>query len=163
MKDEIEKIDSLELEEKLVCKNYGLVVSQALSFSNQNSQFSLEDYIQVGLIGLLKAIREYKEDKAKFSTFATVCIRNNMLNLLRKTKNKNSVIFDSDFLASSQIDQESFFDYVPDYLSEEHKFILNLKLQNYNNREIREMISCTKKQLEDKIKEITKVLKGCGQ
>ena len=63
MKDEIEKIDSLELEEKLVCKNYGLVVSQALSFSNQNSQFSLEDYIQVGLIGLLKAINLQNEHK----------------------------------------------------------------------------------------------------
>ena len=91
MKDETKQLNNLELEEELVCKNYGLVVSQALSFSNENSQFLLEDYIQVGLIGLLKAIREYKEDKAKFSTFATVCIRNHMLNLLRRTKNKKSV------------------------------------------------------------------------
>ena len=86
-----------------------------------------------------------------------------MLNLLRRTKNKSSVIFDSDYLSTSQIDKENFFEYVPDYLSEEHKFIIKLKLQNYNNREIREMISCTKKQLEDKMKEITKALRGCGQ
>ena len=163
MKDETKQLNNLELEEELVCKNYGLVVSQALSFSNENSQFLLEDYIHVGLIGLLKAIREYKEDKAKFSTFATACIRNHMLNLLRRTKNKSSVIFDSDYLSTSQIDKENFFEYVPDYLSEEHKFIIKLKLQNYNNREIREMISCTKKQLEDKMKEITKALRGCGQ
>ena len=66
--------ETQELEEQLVHTHYGLVVSQALRFSSHRS--SVEDHIQVGLIGLLKAIRNYDPEKSKFSTFATVCIRN---------------------------------------------------------------------------------------
>ena len=61
-----------ELEDQLIRNNYGLVVSQALSFLSKNS--SLDEFIQAGLIGLLRAIRQHDEDIAKFSTYATVCI-----------------------------------------------------------------------------------------
>ena len=44
-----------ELEDQLIRNNYGLVVSQALSFLAKNS--SLDEFIQAGLIGLLRAIR----------------------------------------------------------------------------------------------------------
>ena len=52
MNDDVIKLkSSKELENELIHKHYGLVVSQALSFCGQTSL--LEDYIQVGLIGLL--------------------------------------------------------------------------------------------------------------
>jgi DNA-directed RNA polymerase specialized sigma subunit len=56
-----------ELEDQLIRNNYGLVVSQALSFLSKNS--SLDEFIQAGLIGLLRAIRQHDEDIAKFSTY----------------------------------------------------------------------------------------------
>ena len=62
-----------ELEEELVYDHYGLVVSQALYFLNDPN---FDDYIQVGLIGLLKAIRKHNPEKSKFSTFASICINN---------------------------------------------------------------------------------------
>ena len=76
-------LEKEELEEKLIREHYGLVISQALYFLDDSS---FEDYIQAGLIGLLKAIRNYDENKAKFSTFATVCIRNEIQSL-----NKNII------------------------------------------------------------------------
>ena len=71
-------------EESLVIENYGLVVSQALKLVVQKQD--LDDYIQVGLMGLLKAIRNYNPEKSKFSTFATVCIRNEILKFIKKKK-----------------------------------------------------------------------------
>ena len=70
--------NSEELEEQLVSQHYGLVVSQALYFC-RSRRSSLDDYVQVGCIGLLKAIRNYNPEKSKFPTFATICIRNELL------------------------------------------------------------------------------------
>ena len=52
-----------ELESELIHEHYGLVVSQALSFLSGDHRSNLEDFIQVGLIALLKAIRKYDETK----------------------------------------------------------------------------------------------------
>ena len=43
-----------------------------------------EDLIQEGMVGLLKAVREYDAEKeASFRTFAEVCIRNRLYSVLR--------------------------------------------------------------------------------
>jgi len=84
MKNDIVKLKSSEeLESELIHKHYGLVVSQALSFLRDDRRSNLEDFIQVGLIALLKAIRKYDKTKSKFSTFATLCIKNEFLNYRR--------------------------------------------------------------------------------
>ena len=143
-----------ELEDQLIRNNYGLVVSQALSFLSKNS--SLDEFIQAGLIGLLRAIRQHDEDIAKFSTYATVCIRNEIQKLKSKNKDKDvKVFFDNNLLAKSLKDKyyikESFFDYVPDYLSEEENIILKLKLENYTNAEICDFLNCTRVVLNKKL------------
>ena len=144
-----------ELEERLIQNNYGLVVSQALSFLSKNS--NIDDYIQAGLIGLLKAIRSYDSHISKFSTFASVCIRNEILKLKSKEDKKRSfrIIFDSNLLAKSAAAKyyirESFFDYVPDCLTEEENFILKLKLENHTNKEICDFLGCTRNALDKKL------------
>tara|TARA_Y100000296_G_scaffold82474_1_gene111664 strand:+ start:302 stop:802 length:501 start_codon:yes stop_codon:yes gene_type:complete len=144
-----------ELEEHLTRSNYGLVVSQALSFLSKTS--NIDDYIQAGLIGLLKAIRLHDSDISKFSTFASVCIRNEILKLKAKENKKRDVkvVFDSNLLAKSASAKyyikESFFDYVPSYLSEEENFILKLKLENNTNSEICDFLGCTKSVLNKKL------------
>ena len=145
--------DDKELEGQLVRENYGLVVSQALSFLSDN-KISLDDYIQAGLIGLLKAIRNYDQSKSKFSTFASVCIRNEMLNLKRKSK-KDLVSFNDDILQSNHptVIISNFFEYVPDEMNKEEKFIIKLKLMNYTNSEIAEYLSCSKSTVSNRIKE----------
>lgn len=45
-----------------------------------------DDIEQYGLIGLWKACKNYDSDKSKFATFATRCIRNEILMELRRRK-----------------------------------------------------------------------------
>ena len=153
----------IELEEQLVREHYGLVVSQALSFLSDN-KIDLDDYIQAGFIGLLKAIRNHDESKSKFSTFASVCIRNEILNLKRKHK-KNTVVFDENLVTNNQPEEviNHFSDYLPDGLDEEEKFIVKLKLMNYNNAEIAEHLSCSKSTVSNRIKRITTLIKESNE
>ena len=167
MNKEQEEKQNLELEEQLVQNNYGLVVSQALSFLHKNS--NIDDYIQVGLIGLLKAIRKHSSEISKFSTFATVCIRNEILNLKKKESRKNSgeIIFDSNLLAKSTAAKyyikESFFDYVPDCITEEENFILKLKLESCTNGEICDFLGCTKNVLDNKLDALFENIREANQ
>lgn len=52
-----------------------------------------DDLLQEGTIGLLKAIKNYNEGKASFKTFATLCIRRQILTAVRSsTAQKNSAL-----------------------------------------------------------------------
>ena len=52
-----------------------------------------DDLLQEGTIGLLKAIKNYSEGKASFKTFATLCIRRQILTAVRSsTAQKNSAL-----------------------------------------------------------------------
>jgi len=157
------KNDKEELESQLVRDNYGLVVSQALSFLSDNKS-SLDDYIQAGLIGLLKAIRNYDKDKSKFSTFASVCVRNEMLNLKRKSK-KDLVLFNDDILQGNhpEVIVSSFFEYIPDSIGEEERFIIKLKLMNHTNSEIAEHLSCSKSTVTNRFKKIIDSIKEANK
>jgi len=60
--------------EKLICANLRLVISIAKAYSNRG--MALEDLIQEGNIGLMKAIEKYEYQRGyKFSTYATWWIR----------------------------------------------------------------------------------------
>jgi RNA polymerase sigma factor (sigma-70 family) len=151
------KKQNKELEEELIHDHYGLVVSQALYFLNDAN---FDDYMQVGLIGLLKAIREHDPEKSKFSTFATICIRNAINNLKQKQDKKDSIKFEYAKVKEGFYHiSEKISDCLPDFLSEEHKFIIKLKSQNYTNSEIADLISCTKEAVRQEIDLIIKSLR----
>ncbi len=77
-----------ELQEKLVTDNLGLVRYIARAINATNVDY--EDVISEGTIGLIKASTTFDESKhVKFSTYATSCIRNEILIFLRK-ENKHS-------------------------------------------------------------------------
>jgi len=146
-----------ELEEELIRKHYGLVFSQALYFLDDPN---FEDYIQSGLIGLLKAIRKHDKTKAKFSTFATVCIRNEIKNTSKKAKKHKSKNYGDVIEKDREYNTKDVLsDYLPEFLSEEYKFIISLRVQNYTNAEIAEFLSCSKADVKEKIRLIIKLLK----
>ena len=146
-----------ELEELLVQENYGLVVSQALCYLNDPN---FEDYIQAGLIGLLKAIRHHDEKMSKFSTFASVCVKNSIKNLNKKltsySSRKSGQVIDKN---RSYNNKESLIEYIPELLDEESKFIISLRLQNYTNAEIADLISQSKDYVKSKVRSSVKLLK----
>lgn len=70
-------------ESRLVQEHIGLVVSQALRF-HPSSVADLDDYCQIGKIGLLKAIRTFDPEKGKWSTYASICISREIYKEVKK-------------------------------------------------------------------------------
>lgn len=78
----------------LIERNLRLVVFIARKF--ESSGVGLEDLISIGTIGLIKAVNSFKLDKQiKLATYASRCIENEILMVLRRTnKLKLEVSFD---------------------------------------------------------------------
>ena len=162
MSDELDRVtqkNQEELEEQLIRNNYGLVVSQALLFFKDTSKhYTLEDCIQVGLVGLLKSIRKHDPKKSKFPVYATVCIKNAISSFVKKHNKKNKVVFDTKALnsllnARHYVDKDNIASYLTK-LNEQELFIITKKIENYTNSEICEILSCTRNALKNKITDI---------
>ena len=62
------------------------VLKNTLFYNREN----YEDYYQIGIIGLLNAVKNYNEDKnVKFSTYAYTCIKNEILKSILKESIKS--------------------------------------------------------------------------
>lgn len=73
--------------EKIITDYQGLIYKISSSFFLKGGDFN--DLSQEGYIGFLKAIRTFKDDKgASFSTFATLCIRRQIITAI-KTANSD--------------------------------------------------------------------------
>ena len=80
--------------EPLIVHNLRLVVYISRKF--ENTGISIEDLISIGAIGLIKAVSSFDPDKnIKLATYASRCIENEILMVLRKTNRlKSEVSFD---------------------------------------------------------------------
>lgn len=69
-----------------------------------------EDLIQEGMVGLIRAIREYDAEKAaSFRTFAEICIRNRLYSVLRAAaRDKHSPLNQSVPLDTPFFDRDSY-------------------------------------------------------
>ncbi len=136
----------------------------------------INDFYQEGLIGLMTAINTYDETKdTTFYTYATKCIKNNMLSSVRKSFSKKSKILNESFSLDKMIDDSNldFYDVFSDERSnplnilfeeEEGKVLLNklkdmfsngekeifeYKVLGLSNAEIAEKINKSKKYVEN--------------
>ena len=97
----------------------------------------INDFYQEGLIGLMTAINTYDETKdTTFYTYATKCIKNNMLSSVRKSFSKKSKILNDSYSLDNIIDDSNldFYDVFSDerinplnilFEEEEGKVLLN--------------------------------------
>ena len=78
----------------MIERNLRLVVYIARKF--ENTGISIEDLISIGTIGLIKAVNSFDTEKnIKLATYASRCIENEILMVLRKTSRlKSEVSFD---------------------------------------------------------------------
>ena len=112
-----------------------------------------EDVSQEGMIGLLKAIREYDENRdAAFSTFAVLCIRSQIKTAIRKSKRQKnlplneyiSIYSDEDDDESRQREADT-----PDLSYEPERMILEKEqLEGFNMRLKTELTPYEKKVLD---------------
>ena len=165
-------------EEALVRRHYRLVRSCARPFFLAG--WDSEDLIQEGMLGLLKAIREYDPRKeAAFRTFAEICVRSRLSSLLRdsvrdkrrastQSVSLNSPGFDSDSSAlyapmlqrnpeEFLIDREhtaSLLSGVRKRLSEFEATILGYYLDGLSCREIADTVGRTPKSVDNAVQRI---------
>jgi RNA polymerase sporulation-specific sigma factor len=139
-----------------LCKeNIGLVQKIARSFYPSKSD--LDDYVQVGMIGLLKAVRSHDPNKGKLSTFAHKCITNE---LIRYT-GKNRIVTEE--LINNE--QEYSCDFVNllavfDCVTEDEKKILLLKFESgYTFQAIADLLKIPYHKVKNQYKKAIKKIK----
>lgn len=71
--------------DSLVLENLQLVkkVASKIYYRIPRGEIEFDELVNIGVIGLMKAIEKYDEDKAKFSTYAYIKIRGEILDYLR--------------------------------------------------------------------------------
>lgn len=71
----------------IICKNIKLVVYIANRYIPLDNSIDMEDIIQTGIVGLIRAVDSYDPDRGyAFSTYAAKCINNELSMLWRKYK-----------------------------------------------------------------------------
>lgn len=87
-------------EEKLIKHNMRLVAHTAKKYKNTVDQ---DELISVGSIGLLKAINTFSYNKgSSFSTYATRCINNEILMLIRSDKKYSNQVYLEDAISTDK-------------------------------------------------------------
>ena len=76
--------EAAKAREILIERNLRLVAHIAKKYQNVDEE--MEDLISIGTIGLIKAISSFDAGKGKLSTYASRCIDNELLMLLRSKK-----------------------------------------------------------------------------
>ena len=123
------------MENELVEKHTGLVIVQAMMFY-PTTLSNFDDYVSSGKIGLLKAIRHFDSNKnTKFSTYASICIRREMIREVQRDKEETVIRADTG-LADKEAPLE-LWEILPSNLSDTEKSVLEARiLQNYTLKEI---------------------------
>lgn len=153
-----------------------LISSIAKSYVISNNDF--DDLFQEGRIALYRAVCRYDGDKASFSTFACVCIRNALTSFVRSYQSKNKlpaelISLDDDtsteVLAFDDVTPENilieteFFqkleNIIDTRLSKYEKVVLRYKLSGMSTAEISEKIGKEKKFVENSLFRARKKLK----
>lgn len=95
-----------------------------------------EDVVQEGMIGLYKAIRDFRDDKSKFRAFAELCVTRQIITAIKTaTRQKhvplNSYVSLHKCIADEESDQ-TLIDVIPDNKTvNPEEIVLNRQLANY--------------------------------
>lgn len=142
-------------EEKLIKHNLRLVAHVSKRYRNS---FAQDELISVGSIGLLKAIKSYNHDKgSSFSTYATRCINNEILMLIRSEKKHNNQVYLDDAISIDKDGNEISLIEVLSDQCEEIESIVDNKIM------FEKILTIINKKLSDREKEVIFMRYGiCG-
>jgi RNA polymerase sigma factor (sigma-70 family) len=90
------------ISEDLVVSNLGLVKSVVSKFVKDKSKIEDSELYSVACIAIIEASKSFDATKAKFSTWATRCMNQSILDHLRKNKKNSSVLMIFDLEESDQ-------------------------------------------------------------
>lgn len=138
-----------------------------------------EDLSQIGMIGLFKAVQTYKFDNgASFKTYATSCIRNIILDEIRKSKpsgmefipmedvEENIFFSESKGPEDSFIEKESsqtFYEAISSLLNPMEMDVLKLHLESLSYQEIAQKLGIERKKVDNTIYAVRKKIKKLSE
>ena len=144
-------------------------------YAKRASLYGLEfdDAIQEGLIGLFNAINTFKlTNLASFNTYASVCIKNEILKAVKKVNRKKNQVLNNaleyDEHKSTKDPEEILIDYenytyilnkINSNLSKLEKRVLKLFLQGKSYSEISKTLSCSLKVVDNALNRARQKLK----
>lgn len=143
----------------LIEEHYGLIHNMIkLYFRSYKNDY--HDLYNIGCIALMEAVRDFKEDRGKFSTFASSVIYNKLINAVNDI-NKHKNIKNN--LASSK-PNDSYTDYhtldfLDSFKNPTIRKIAELKMHGYSNKHICETVPITRYDLKKVLNRIVKSLK----
>lgn len=119
--------------EKLFIHNFGLVVSQAVSFK-PSSREEMDEFVQAGSVGMLKALKRYDPKRGRLSTYCIFCIRKAIELYIRKQRKYEEICqLESDIAYNYS---ERLEDYLPDTIGDIEKRLLNMSMEGYSYKQI---------------------------
>lgn len=143
----------------------------------------MNDLIQEGLVGLNEAIKSFRDDKdTNFGTYAKLCIERRMFSIVKSTRTyKNKILneslsiendeennidkflIDKDSNPSSMVEEHDYQEKILKELNEKltdfEKQVFELKKNNFNYKEIAEILDKDSKAIDNTIQRIKTKLK----
>lgn len=170
----MENIEAVKIDIADVCSQHkGLVVKIARKFFLDYGD--LDDLVQEGMIGLFKASLKYDSSKGAFSTFATLCIKSEIINAIRASTrhgNIDKVSIEQKKLEEILLDEKSCFDRLMHEMDGEERLkniklrlsvsenkVLCLYLDGFSYAQMAERLGTNTKSIENAIKRIKEKLK----
>ena len=139
-------------EDDFIKENYGLAVSLARRLYSRNHNYDFEDIIQVALMSMLKAYRKHDPKRSVFSTFATFCIRNDLIKFIKKQHKNKDMPAGEIFSSIETYDKNDIEEILPDNLDIQEQAIFYYKRSNYKDMEIRDILNMSKQEYKSKIR-----------
>lgn len=163
---------------QLYFRYINLIRYKAASFQSECS-LELDDLLQEGLMGLLSAVRNYKNSGgARFKTYLSVCINRRLLNAYKLASRKKhiplndyiSLDVEEDIIVSNLHDPEFMFiekedkinrDYfIKNMLSKLEFKVLSLYMDEKNYNQIAQKLCITTKTVDNALQRIRKKLRN---
>lgn len=119
-------------------ENLGLVISQAKRYAPTRVT-DIDDYIQVGCIALMYALKKYDKSKGNWSTYAGKAIYRAIERERSRFIHKFERLKDTSYNLA-----ENLIDILPNTLTKQEVLIIQLRLENKTFDEIADQINCTK-------------------
>lgn len=138
----------------LIERNLRLVVYIARRF--ENTGINIEDLISIGTIGLIKAVTTFNAEKgARFATYASRCIENEILMYFRARKKTAQDVYLYDPIDT---DKDGNALTIVDIMADEHNILDEIDL-SIRSEQLREMIA---KRLNQRERELLSLRYGLG-
>jgi len=139
-------------ENDFIQDNYGLAVSVARKFYSHNYKYDFDDIMQVALMSMLKAHRKHDPERSVFSTFATFCMRNDLIKFLKKNNKNKDIPAGELFSGITTYDKSDIEEVLPDDLDVQEQAIFYYKRSNYKDMEIRDILDMSKPEYKTKVR-----------